>query len=373
MTTKYQVCKRCIMDTTDPEIVFDDNGYCNHCNNFFKNIKNIKWIPNHQGMQELNKIIDRIKSDCKNKQYDGIIGLSGGVDSSYLLCKLREWGLNPLAVHVDAGWNSELAVKNIELLCKNLGVDLDTIVINWDAMRRVQVAFLKSGIPNQDIPQDHAFFASLYHYAVKHRLLYVFSGSNYATESILPKAWGYDAMDSKYLKAIVQRFGDGNLSGFPLISFYQLHFYYPYIIGMKIIRPLNYIPYKKKDAIAELQKYGWSYYGAKHWESRFTKFFQGYYLPTRYGYDKRKAHLSSLIVSGEITREEALVEISKPPYPVEDVERDIEYLTKKLKISRAEFEEMLYLPKDIHPKIPSNENLKKICLDIKKMIDSIAK
>ncbi len=366
-----QVCTRCIMDTTDPEITFDEQGRCNHCTRFFNTIQGVHWLPNDEGKRILDETIARMKSEGRGRQYDGIIGLSGGVDSSYLLCKLREWGLRPLAVHVDAGWNSELAVKNIEVLCKKLDIDLHTIVIDWEAMRNVQVAFLRSGVENQDIPQDHAFFAALYRYAVKKGVRYVFNGSNFATESILPSAWGYDAMDSTYLRAIVRRFGDGKLKNYPVVNFWEYYVYYPYIRRMAVVRPLNYIHYRKNEAIQELERnFGWRYYGAKHWESRFTKFFQGYYLPTRFGYDKRKAHLSSLVVSGEITRDEALAEMEKPVYPPDQLENDTAFVLKKLRISREEFERLINSSRVVED-IPTNAKLKKWGRNVKRTMKTL--
>lgn len=359
MTTP-QTCTRCIMDTTDPEITFDEQGRCNHCTRFFDTIQGVRWLPNETGRRILDDTLAKIRSEGRGKQYDGIIGLSGGVDSSYLLCKLSEWGIRPLAVHVDAGWNSDLAVRNIELLCGKLGIDLHTIVIDWEAMRNVQVAFLRSGVKNQDIPQDHAFFAALYSYAVKNSVRYVFHGSNFATESILPAAWGYDAMDATYLRAIVRRFGDCGLRGYPVVNFWDYYINYPYIRKMTVVRPLNYIPYGKGEAIRLLeQDYGWRYYGAKHFESRFTKFFQGYYLPMRFGYDKRKAHLSSLVVSGEITRDEALAEMEKPIYPPEELGADMEFVLDKLRITREEFDRLL-ASRDEPGNIPTNEALKRL-------------
>ncbi len=367
-TKKNQICTRCIMDTTDPDIIFDEQGRCNHCTRFFDTIKGVYWLPNERGKRILDEALVKIKSEGRGKQYDGIIGLSGGVDSSYLIRKLREWGIRPLAVHVDAGWDSDLAVQNIKLLCEKLDVELHNIVIDWEAMRNVQVAFLRSGVINQDIPQDHAFFAALYRFAVQNGVRYVFHGSNFATESILPSAWGYDAMDSTYLRAIVRRYGDSDLRGFPTVNFWQYYFYYPYVCRMTVIRPLNYIPYRKSEAIQELeQKFNWRYYGGKHWESRFTKFFQGYYLPKRFGFDKRKAHLSSLIVSGEITRSEALEEMRKPIYPPDQLDSDKKYVLEKLHISDEEFEQMLN-SRQVADNIPTNESLKKAALLTRKAI-----
>jgi N-acetyl sugar amidotransferase len=365
---KYQICTRCIMDTTDPEISFDTNGYCSHCTNFYDNIKDVYWLPNEQGRQILEQTISKIKTEGKGKEYDGIIGLSGGVDSSYLLHKICEWGIRPLAVHVDAGWNSETAVKNIEVLCNKLGVDLHTIVIDWESIKNLQVAFLKSGVKNQDIPQDHAFFAALYRYAVKNKIRYVIHGSNFATESILPQAWGYDAMDSIYIKAIFKQFGQGSIKNFPMVGFWELYLYYKFIKKMHVFMPLNLIPYKKKDAMKEIEdRYGWVYYGAKHWESRFTKFFQGYYLPTRFGYDKRKAHLSSLIVAGEITRDQALKEMEKPIYPANELDEDRNYIIKKLGLGEGEFEKLLHVS-DSSQVLPTNESLKNHAVALKKRL-----
>lgn len=359
MSNEYKMCTRCVMDTTDPEITFDENGYCNHCRRFFDEIKDVKWLPNDEGKQLLENMLKKIKEEGINKKYDGIIGLSGGIDSSYLLVKMKEWGLRPLAVHVDGGWNSEQAVRNIEVLCKKLNIDLFTIVINWEEMRKLQVAFLKSGVENQDIPQDHAFFAGLYRFAVKNGVRYVFNGSNFATESILPSAWGFNAMDSRYLKEIYRRFGGDKLKTFPIVSFFEYYIYYPHIRNMKVVKPLNYIEYSQGKAIKMLEEeYAWRYYGAKHWESRFTKFFQGYYLPTRFGYDKRKAHLSSLIVSGEISRDEAIRKLDKPIYPPEQFEEDKLFILKKLGIIENEFEALVLAPRNTEL-IQSNEMMRK--------------
>lgn len=337
----YQICKRCVMDTTDPEIHFDESGVCNHCHYFDKAIL-AAWPTPEEGKIKLEAMISEIKEYGKGKKYDCILGISGGIDSSYCATRIAEWGIRPLVVHVDAGWNSELAVMNIEQICKRLGFDLITHVVNWEEMKDLQVAFLKSNVANQDTPQDHVFFAALYAYAEKENIKYVISGSNYATESILPRAWGYDSNDAVQLKAIHRLYGSRKLKTFPTTSFYKHYYKYPRIMRMKVARPLNFIPYNKEMAIEILERdYGWRYYGGKHYESRWTRFFQAYYLPHKFGYDKRKAHLSSLILSGQMTREDALLELSKPLYNEKDLAEDKLFIAKKLGLTLGQLEELI--------------------------------
>lgn len=329
------------MDTSDPEISFDTNNVCNHCHRF-DDIAEKHWFPDARGKKILSEQVEKIKSKGKGQEYDSIMGLSGGVDSSYLAIKMVEMGLRPLVVHVDGGWNSELATNNIEQLVKRLNLDLYTHVVNWREMQDLQVAYLRSGVANQDVPQDHAFFAVLLRMGRKHRIKYVISGSNYATESILPSAWGYNAMDSTNLRAIHKTYGKIPLREYPTISFFDWYFTYPRLLGVKFFRPLNYMPYDKQAAKKLLMtEYGWKDYGGKHYESRFTKFFQGYYLIERYGYDKRRAHLASLVVSGQLSRDEALAELEKPAYPTNQLHEDIDFIRKKLGLSHTEFEEIM--------------------------------
>ncbi|HUR58639.1 MAG TPA: N-acetyl sugar amidotransferase [Opitutaceae bacterium] len=348
-------CARCVMDTTDPEITFDAQGVCSHCRRFDAELRP-KWRPTAEGARQLEARVAGIKAEGRGRDYDCIIGLSGGVDSSFLAMKVKDLGLRPLVVHVDGGWNSELAVGNIENLVKALGFDLFTLVIDWEEMRDLQVAFLRAGVPNQDVPQDHAIFAGLYRFATKEKIRWVLSGGNLATEGILPTAWGYDAMDVRQLRAIHRRFGRRPLATFPTVSFFNLHFGYPLIRRMKVLRPLDLMPYSKAAAMAELSaRYGWRYYGAKHHESVWTKFFQSYYLPARFGYDKRLAHLSSLIVTGQLTRDAALHELAEPAYPPDELRRDREFVLKKLGITEAEFELLMRQPPRTHRDYPSNE------------------
>lgn len=349
----YQVCMRCVMDTTDPCISFDDNGVCNHCTDFLQETRK-NWFPNDEGRERWASTVEGIKQAGLRNEYDCILGLSGGVDSSYLAIKVKEWGLRPLVVHVDAGWNSELAVANIESIVKYCGYDLHTHVVDWEDMRDLHLAYLRAGIPNQDVPQDHIFFSSLYHFATANGIKFILSGGNIATEGIFPKAWHGSAMDAVNLKAIHERFGERRLRSYKTISFFEYYVWYPLAKKMRTVRPLNFMPYNKESAIAELQAtVGWKAYGRKHGESLFTKLFQNYYLPERFGYDKRRPHYSSLIVSGQMTRESALQKLSEPLYDPAELESDIVYFCKKLRISREEFDRLLHQPLRSHLDFPT--------------------
>lgn len=341
-----RICVRCVMDSSDPLIAFDDQGVCSHCRAFEKDILP-HWSPGSpQAHEQLARLVDTIKCTQKDREYDAIIGISGGVDSSYLAYwAAREAGLRLLAVHVDGGWNSDLAVQNIEKTVRHLGIELYTHVVDWEAMRDVQLAFFKAGVANQDTPQDHAFFSVLYGFAVKNNIKYVLNGTNYATESTLPVAWGHDPMDADQVRDICRRFGAPAFDRFPLVSFFQYRYYYPFVKKLKVVRPLNYLNYSKAFAIELLEReLGWKYYGGKHFESRFTKFFQGYWLFEKFGYDKRKAHLSSMILAGEITRDQALEALTVPPYDSETVEADLQYVAKKLGISAGDFKSLMAEP-----------------------------
>lgn len=340
----YQVCTRCVMDTSDPEIQFDAEGVCNHCHTFDTYL-GTSWFPNEEGQRMLEAKLAEVRKDGQGKEYDCIIGLSGGVDSSYLALKAAEWGLRPLVVHVDAGWNSELAVANIENIVKHCNFDLHTHVVNWEEMRDLHLAYLKAGVANQDVPQDHVFFASLYKFATENGIRHVFSGGNTATEGIFPAAWHGSAMDSINLKAIHKKFGSQPLRSYQTVSFLDYFVVYPFIKRMTVLRPLNYMPYDKAMAVAELEKaVGWKSYGRKHGESLFTKLFQNYYLPKKFGFDKRRPHLSSLVASGQMTRDEAMAELKKPLYDPRELEIDMAYFCKKLRISRAEYDALVAAP-----------------------------
>lgn len=339
MAEKYQICTRCVMDSSDPEISFDLNGVCNHCHRFEKELS-MKWFPNEKGKAMLDQVMSGIREKGKDSDHDCIIGLSGGVDSSYLALVLKEYNLRPLVVHVDAGWNSELAVYNIEQVVKYCGYELHTHVMDWEEIRDLQVAYLKAGVSNQDVVQDHAFFASLYHFAVKHKIKNVISGGNIATESVFPDSWHHDAMDASSLKSIHKIFGVKKLCQYKTIGFYEYYFHYPFIKGMTVTRPLNFMPYNKVMALEVLkEKIGYKEYGRKHGESRFTKFFQNYFLPQKFGYDKRLPHFSSLILSGQMTRDDALDELKCPLYDENELREDKSYIAKKLGISVSDLDE----------------------------------
>lgn len=365
----YQICKRCVMDTSDPQIVFDELGICNHCKAALQKLENY-WFPGKVGEKLLEQASAEIRASAKNREYDCIIGVSGGVDSSYLLYLAKEkMQLNPLVVHVDAGWNSEIAVKNIENLVKKLGLELYTCVVDWMDMKDVQLAYLKSSLANQDVPQDHAFFAKLYEFAMSNRISYVLTGSNLTSESILPSSWGYDSMDAVQLKHIHKVFGKRKLRNYPIIPFWKYKIYYPYIKKMKIVSPLNWIDYDKNKAIEFLKdNYGWRYYGGKHHESRWTKFFQAYYLPEVFSFDKRRAHLSSLIVAGQMDREAALRELEQPLYDPHELEEDKRYIAKKLGLSSEEFDAIVKLPNKTYLDYPNHQKYQRFFSTLKSIV-----
>ena len=339
---EYQVCTRCVMDTSDSVISFDENGVCDHCRNFEESIKP-NWHPDHIGKAKLDNIVEQIKKDGRGKEFDCIIGISGGIDSSYLLYYAKEvLGLRPLAFSVDTGWNLNVAVENIEKVVSGLGLELNTEIINWNEMKDLQLAFFKSQVPYQDLPQDHVIFAALYNFAVKHKIKHVLTGGNYSTECIRePLEWVYQN-DLRMIKDIHKKFGKKPLKTLPMTSMFKYKIYYRFAKGMKVHRPLDLIPYSKEDAINTLrEKFGYEPYANKHFESIFTRFYEGYWLVEKFGYDKRRAHFSSLISTGQLAREEAVKILQNPPYDQVQAMRDLEYICKKLGISKDEFLSMM--------------------------------
>jgi len=354
----YRQCTITLMDTTDPDIIFDHSGASSWVH-YYRETVLPRWNP-EGNPTAFRDLIARIKADGKGKEYDCALGLSGGVDSSYLAYLAKREGLRPLVVHTDAGWNSEIAVRNIENIVKTCGFDLSTVVIDWDEMADLQRAFLRAGVPNQDIPQDHVIFAAFYGLAAKHRVKWVLSGSNYSCESVLPSAWGYDAMDLHHLKSIHRRFGERPLGTFPTMSRARYGLVYTLLKGIRVVKPLDLVPYNKGEAMRTLEReFGWRYYGGKHFESRWTRFFQGWWLPNRFGYDKRLAHLSSLILSGQITREDALAEMRDTAYSKAMMEDDRDLVLKKLGLARAEWDRLFLEPLHEHNEYPQSALLRR--------------
>jgi len=351
-------CSRCIMDTTDPEISFDKNGYCNHCTNFFMKQK-FEMFPYIQDKRKLSILLEKIRYAGKNKKYDCVIGLSGGVDSSYLAYKSKGWGLRPLFIHVDAGWNSKTSEENIRRIVEYCGFDLYIYTVDWKEMRDLQNSYLRAAIANQDVPQDHVFFAVLFKKCAEFGITYWLSGHNIATESILPSAWGYNAMDSSQLLAIHKKYGTVPLKSYLYLTPAEYLMYYRGIqdkYKIECVYPLNFIDYNVINAKMIMQSsFKWTDYGKKHYESCFTKFFQAYYLPTKFGYDKRKAHLSSLIVSGIISRDEALSEMKNKLYTEEELIKDKYFILDKLGLSDKEFDDIMSLPNKHYSDYPNNE------------------
>lgn len=341
MTKTYQICTRTIMDTSDPRIVFDAKGESDYCANFDSQIKP-NWHTDARGEAELMRVAERIKEQGKGKDFDCIIGLSGGLDSSYTAYIAKEkMGLRPLLFHVDAGWNTDQAVGNVEKLVDGLGLELFTEVINWEEMKDLQVAFLKSQIPDQDLPQDVAFFSGLYKFARQHKLKYVLTGGNFSTECCRePEEWGgYPGIDKTLMLDIHRRFGTRPLKSFPIVDILVYKLYYRYVLGMQVFKPLNLVPYIKKDAERLLQeRFGWEPFQHKHHESRFTRFYEDYWMPRKFGYEKRRAHFSSLILTGQMTREEALARIAKPEMDEHFSRQEFRYVAHKLDLSEDELQ-----------------------------------
>lgn len=341
MKRNYQICTRTIMDTSDPGIVFNQKGESDYCTNFDEHIKP-NWHTDERGHNELMRMAEKIKSERKGKDYDCIIGLSGGLDSSYTAYIAKEkMGLRPLLYHVDAGWNTEQAVSNIEKLATGLDLKLHKEVIDWEEMKDLQVAFLKSQIADQDLPQDIAFFSALYKFARKNKIKYVLTGANYSTECCRePLEWGgYPGIDKTLMSDIHKRFGQIKLKTFPVVDILVYKLYYRYVLGMQVFKPLNLVPYIKEEAEQELeQKFGWQKFQHKHHESRFTRFYENYWLPRKFGYEKRRAHFSSLILTNQMTREEALERISKPELDEDFLKQEFVYVAKKLGLNVEELQ-----------------------------------
>ena len=364
----YQQCSKCLFDNNDyPEIKFDESGVCSVCH-IYDDLQARTVKKGQEGKLFLNSQIAAIKLVGQNKKYDCIVGVSGGVDSSYMAYLAKQWGLKPLILHVDNGWNSELAVGNIERLVQTLGFDLYTEVIDWPEMRDIQLAFFRASVLDIDLPFDNIFMAILYKIAVKYKIKYIISGHNTVTEGWMPDTFCHYKLDTINLKAIQKQFGTLRLKHFPMIGPFD-EWWFKKVHHIQFVSPLDCIEYNK----AEIKQFlisemGWRDYGGKHYENIFTKFYQGYILPVKFGIDKRKSHLSTLICSGQITKQEALEEIKKPSYDAEELKKDKEFFIKKIGITEEEFEGIMALPIKKHTDFPSYINIFKRLSKIKRAI-----
>jgi N-acetyl sugar amidotransferase len=338
---QYKKCTRCIMDEKVPLITFDESGVCNFCTDALIKVRaHEELVLNSR--EELENLVKKIKASKKGSgKYDCIIGLSGGVDSSYVAHLVKKHSLNPLAIHLDNGWNSDLAVTNIEKLVKSLDIDLFTYVINWNEFKDLQLSFLKSNVANCEIPTDHAIFAILFKMANKYGIKYIIHGGNSSSESIMPRSWMEDAFDMEIIKSVHRKYGTVKLKTFPRLGYPRL-FYNLIIKRVKYIGILNYLDYNKETAITVLEnELGWTRYSGKHFESIFTRWFQGHYLVQKYNIDKRLAHYSSLIISKQLSREDALEKMKELPYDQATIDMDNNYIRKKFDLTEQEFNDMM--------------------------------
>ena len=351
-----RICSKCVMDTTDSRITFDHEGVCDHCRLFEAQVLP-NWHTGERGDREFRALVERIAASGRGKEFDCIIGMSGGIDSSYLAHVAVSYGLRPLVFHVDAGWNSQVAVNNIEKIVDKCGLELYTDVIDWEEMRDLQLAYFKSAVPHIDTPQDHAFFATMYKFADQHGIKFILTGANYSTECIRnPIEWMYYQSDPIQLRDIHRRFGTRPLRKFPMTSIFRHKIWLPYVKGIRVVRPLNHVSYTKADAIKLLvNEYGWQPYPQKHFESRFTRFYEGFWLPKKFGYDTRKVQFSSLIVTGQMSRHEALVKLEKPALDEATVRQEFEYVANKLGIHPSELQGYLELPNKTYRDYRSQE------------------
>lgn len=364
-----RICSNCVMDTTDSQISFDEQGVCDHCKTFYSDIEP-KWHPDEKGWLEIQAVAEKIKSAGKGKDFDCIIGMSGGIDSSYLTYLAKEkLGLRPLVFHVDAGWNSQIAVNNIEKIVDKLGLDLYTEVIDWEEMKDLQLAFFKSGVSHVDSPQDHAFFATMYKFAEKHKVDYILTGGNYSTECVRnPLEWMYYQSDSRQLKDIHRKFGTRPLKNYPVTNILWHKVVLPYIKGIKLIRPLDFMPYQKEEATQFLvDNFGYQRYAQKHFESRFTKFYESYWLPKKFGYDTRKVQYSSLILTGQMSREEALEKLKAPAYDEAQITHEFEYIATKLGISVAELQGYMNAPNKTYRDYKNQQSIYEVGAKVMRM------
>lgn len=354
----YRQCSLTVMDNiADPNIRFDENGVCNYYHEY-KAAAASAVLEGEAGEQKIESLVQTIKAAGQGKKYDCLIGLSGGVDSSYVAWLVKKWGLRPLAVHLDNGWNSELAVKNIENIISRLNIDLYTLVVNWEEFRDIQLSYLKASVVDIEVVSDHAIFATMYKLAHEQKIGYIISGTNVVTEYIMPSSWLYQKMDFVNLKDIHRQFGSVKLKTYPTLDF-KKYVYYSIFLRLNPVSILNYVPYNKQ-AVKELitKELGWRDYGGKHYESVFTKFYQAYILPEKFKIDKRKAHLSTLICSGQMTKAQALHELMQPLYDPKELANDKEYVLKKFGLTPAAFEAIMQAAPRAHQEFKTDAHLK---------------
>ena len=345
--TDYQICTRCIMDTTDPDIRFDENGVCEYCLKHEPLLKKIQ-PSREEGYRRLQRVVDKIKVYGQGREYDCLLGVSGGVDSSYVAYLAGIHGLRPLVVHFDNGWNSELSVENIRRIIDKFNFDLLTYVIDWEEFKDLQRSFFKASVVDIELLTDHAIAAAMYIIAQQQKIKYILVGGNLATENGMPNAWVWHKKDLGNIKAIQRRFGTLPIKSFPTFSVWRWLWIRAWS-SLVYVRFLDLIHYRKYEAIETLSReLGWRYYGGKHYESVFTKFYQAYVLPEKFGIDKRKVHFSSLIRNGEMTREQAMSELQRPLYDPEKLEQDKSYVLKKLEFSEEDFEAIMKQPVKSH-------------------------
>jgi N-acetyl sugar amidotransferase len=350
----YRICTRCIMDTSDPEITFDEEGVCSHCHEYERRVS-AEVLPQPEGERRLEETAERIKRDGRRRRYDCILGLSGGVDSTYVAYLTKQLGLRPLALHLDNGWDSDVAVRNIHNVVRKLDIELETHVLDWEEFRSLQLAFLRASTPDSEIPTDHAIVASLFEAAAKHRVRWIMNGANVVTELMVPLTWSHGHYDWGYIKALNDRFGERPLRTFPHFGVLRQH-YWQQLRGIQDLFVLNYVDYDKPRAIEILKReLDWEPYGAKHYENVYTKFFQGHILPEKFGFDKRRPHLSCLVLDGRMSRDEALADVERPAIDSEELRRDRVFAAKKLGLSEAELDEIMALPRKTFWDYPSYE------------------
>lgn len=348
-------CSRCVMDAlTDPAISFDADGYCNHCVRFLGNREKFIYRPGASD-EALERLIHIVKREGRDKKFDCVLGISGGIDSSHLALLTKQWGLRPLAVHMDNGWNSKIAVSNIKKLLQTIGVELYTHVLDWEEFKDLQLSFFKASVADVENPTDMAIPGVLHRVARKFGAKFILMAGNYATEGMTPKHFQYGKKDLYYLRAIHRRFGRRPLKNFPSFGFWD-EVAFKALHGIRILYPLNLVDYKKEEALTVLKRdFGWEDYGGKHHESIFTKFVQSYYLPVKFGIDYRKSTYSAMICNGQLSRREALQAIAPPPYKEGEISRDISYVAKKLGIPEEEFVQILRLPPKNYSDYPNAE------------------